>query len=269
MSYLKLKANAELLQKSSAAIDQVLAMSPGTAIWKTKAFAPYAREGYIQNTDVHACISLIATAFKGIRIFPYTEDEEGNKREIKTGPLADLLTRPNPQQSAQQFQEAWITDLLYAGNSYVERTVGSSPLKAPLELYGQRPNEIEIVKGDRNNPIAGFRFIQLLNSNSTVTWPCDWIGKRGYVQRINHVKFYHPLDRFYGLSPIEAAARCIDQNNEAQAWNVAMLQNGCRPSGALIVEGNIGPDQREPVVRPTSGACFFSKAAARILSPSR
>jgi phage portal protein BeeE len=50
------------------------------------------------------------------------------------------------------------------------------------------------------------------------------------------LKKFHPLNDWYGLSSIEAAAYSIDQHNEASAWNQALLQNGARPSGALIVK---------------------------------
>ena len=71
----------------------------------------------------------------------------------------------------------------------------------------------------------------------------------GYSQII-HLKSFHPLDDHYGLSPIEAAAYSIDQHNQASIWNQALLQNGARPSGALIVKsssdnysGNLSQEQ--------------------------
>jgi HK97 family phage portal protein len=48
------------------------------------------------------------------------------------------------------------------------------------------------------------------------------------------------MNDWYGLSPVEAAAYSIDQHNQAGAWNQALLQNGARPSGALVVRGESG-----------------------------
>ena len=53
---------------------------------------------------------------------------------------------------------------------------------------------------------------------------------------ILHIKNFHPLNDWYGLSPIEAAAYSIDQHNNSAMWNQALLQNGARPSGALVVK---------------------------------
>jgi len=59
------------------------------------------------------------------------------------------------------------------------------------------------------------------------------------------LKLFNPLDDWYGMSPIEAAARSIDQNNESRAWNVALLQNSARPPGALVTQNELQPDQFE------------------------
>ena len=39
---------------------------------------------------------------------------------------------------------------------------------------------------------------------------------------------------------MEAAAYSIDQHNNAAAWNQALLQNGARPSGAIVIKNEEG-----------------------------
>jgi HK97 family phage portal protein len=58
---------------------------------------------------------------------------------------------------------------------------------------------------------------------------------------ILHIKTFHPLSDFYGLSSIEPAAYSIDQHNQAGEWNQSLLQNGARPSGAIVVGARGGP----------------------------
>ncbi len=60
------------------------------------------------------------------------------------------------------------------------------------------------------------------------------------VRPVLHVRFFHPLDDHYGLSPLEAAAAAIDIHNAATAWNKALLDNSARPSGALVYTGGDG-----------------------------
>jgi HK97 family phage portal protein len=78
------------------------------------------------------------------------------------------------------------------------------------------------------------------------------INRLTWSSRIVHIKNFHPLNDWYGLSPIEAAAYSIDQHNQAGAWNQALLQNGARPSGALVVKlegGNSGVLSEEQYTR--------------------
>jgi phage portal protein BeeE len=44
-----------------------------------------------------------------------------------------------------------------------------------------------------------------------------------------HVKEFHPLNDWYGLSPVEPAAYGIDRHNAASAHNKALLDNGAPP----------------------------------------
>ncbi len=51
---------------------------------------------------------------------------------------------------------------------------------------------------------------------------------------------FNPLDDYYGLSPLEAAAIAVDTHNAAATWNKALLDNAARPSGALVYDGADG-----------------------------
>src|SRR5690606_38172806 len=54
------------------------------------------------------------------------------------------------------------------------------------------------------------------------------------IDRILHLKLFHPANDHYGLSPVEPAATAIDLHNTASRWNKALLDNSARPSGALV-----------------------------------
>jgi HK97 family phage portal protein len=60
------------------------------------------------------------------------------------------------------------------------------------------------------------------------------------AENVVHLKLFNPLDDYYGLSPLEAAAKSLDTHNSASAWNKAMLDNAARPSGALVFSGGDG-----------------------------
>ena len=54
---------------------------------------------------------------------------------------------------------------------------------------------------------------------------------------ILQLTLFNPLDDYYGLSPLEAAAFAVDTHNAAAKWNKALLDNAARPSGALVYDG--------------------------------
>ena len=96
-----------------------------------------------------------------------------------------------------------------------------------------RPDRVAIVPGPGGIPKA-YRYTI---DNRGVDVPVNPITGQS---RILHLKTFHPLDDWYGLSPMEAAAYSIDQHNQCGAWNQALLQNGARPSGALMVKAGEG-----------------------------
>ena len=57
---------------------------------------------------------------------------------------------------------------------------------------------------------------------------------------ILQLALFNPVDDYYGLSPLEAAATAVDTHNAAATWNKALLDNAARPSGALVYAGPDG-----------------------------
>jgi HK97 family phage portal protein len=60
------------------------------------------------------------------------------------------------------------------------------------------------------------------------------------MSKVLHLKNYHPTNQYYGLSCLEAPSMPIDLHIQATHWNSALLKNGARPSGALIVKDGNG-----------------------------
>ncbi len=55
-----------------------------------------------------------------------------------------------------------------------------------------------------------------------------------------HAALFHPLDDYYGLSPLEVAGTAFEVHNAGAQWTKALLDNAARPSGALIYKGPDG-----------------------------
>jgi HK97 family phage portal protein len=152
---------------------------------------------------------------------------------VKTGdtvldetPLHNLLDRPNPLQSYSEFFNSLYSYLLLSGNSYILK-VGPEN-QPPQELHLLRPDRIVIKGGNKYIPE---RYDYMINGRVEESYPVD---QENGSSEIKHIKLWNPLDDYYGCSPIGAAAVEIDQHNLASKHNVNLLNNGARPSGAVV-----------------------------------
>lgn len=189
--------------------------------WSDLRYASLANEGYRKNVYAYACIRQIVMSTASVPWLVKKYDVDGHVDEIDNHPLKDLINRPNELQSWSPFIETFLTDLFISGNAYIYRA-NKGEGKPPGELWCIRPDRIRVIPGDQLHPVAGYLYIV---GKTQVYYP---------PELIMHIKFYNPLDDWYGMSPLMAAMRSIDSNNELRKWNVALLQNAARPSGALV-----------------------------------
>lgn len=192
--------------------------SVGRPRWTPNDYASLAREGYQRNAVAYRCVRMIAEAAASAPLAVFA----GGVRD-DAHPLAKLIRRPNPEQSGAELMEALYGALQVSGNAYVEAT---GDLDAPDELWALRSDRVKVVPGRSGWPEA---------------WDYSVDGRSVRIARaadgwapVMHLKLWHPLDDWYGLSPLEAAAQGVDAHNAAGAWNKALLDNAARPSGALV-----------------------------------
>jgi len=160
-----------------------------------------------------------------------------------THPLLDLIARPNPRQDGAAFLESDASHLLLSGNAYVEavslagqgaqeggaqEAAGNASVR---ELYALRPDRMKVVPGPDGWPQA---------FDYTVAGTTVRFEQNVAQPPILHLTLFNPLDDYYGLSPLEAAAVAVDTHNAAARWNKALLDNAARPSGALVYAGPEG-----------------------------
>ena len=202
----------------------------GQAVWMRRDITKFADEGYRRNVIAHRAVSMIATAAASVP-WKLTEQRARTSRVLESHPLLTLLNTPNPLQGGTELCEALFAHRLIAGNAYLH-AIGPKG-GAPLELHVLRPDRVAIIPGAGGIPKA-YRYTI---DTRTIDIAVDVMTGQS---RLLHFKAFHPLDDWYGLSPMEAAAYSIDQHNQCGAWNQALLQNGARPSGALMVKAGEG-----------------------------
>ncbi len=197
---------------------QSMLQQPGKPVWMRRDYVKFADEAYRKNVVAHRAIDMIATAAASVSFKLNTAEAPH--------PLMRLIRRPNPLQGRAEFFNALYAYQLISGNAFIQ-AVGPKG-DAPLELYALRPDRVQVIAGKAGMP-KGYRYAV---GDQVTDFPVDRLTGQS---RILHLKQFHPLDDWYGLSAVEAAAYSIDQHNQAGAWNQALLQNGARPSGALVV----------------------------------
>lgn len=220
-------------------------------------FKAYAKEGYQENAIVYRCVNEIANGAASIPLKVFQGDVE-----LESHPLISLLERPNPMQASVEYFQALYSFLLLSGNSYA---LSSGVNQVPTELYLLRPDRVEIEPSDTSIPKS---YKYKLNSQVVARYEADPVTGQS---EIKHFKFWNPLDDYLGLSPLMAAAVDLDQHNMIAKHNIGLLNNGARPSGAIVFKpkddlGNmmtLTETQRQQVVRDLEARFTGEKNAGR------
>jgi HK97 family phage portal protein len=195
-------------------------------VWTPRRYDALSHEGYQKNVIVYRCINLISKGLASVPLLVYKNSKNG-KQEVEKHPLIDLLNSPSPKQAGSAFMESLVAYLLLSGNSYVEAVLGGSSY--PQELYTLRPDRMRVIAGSGGVPKAYEYCVDTQKKTISV----DHITGKS---KILHIRTFNPLNDWYGMSPIEAASCAIDQHNAVSNHNLSILQNGGRPSGALIIK---------------------------------
>jgi HK97 family phage portal protein len=213
---------------NNPAVRSILVSLARQVQWTPKNYTALAQAGYESSAAVYACVSLISRAAAGIewRVF------RGDREAPSEHPLRRLLDRPDPWTGSRRFLTRHFGFLLIAGNSFwIKLGVAGRP---PIELYILRPDRVSIKP-------SGMSAAPILNYQYTVSGNAESIEPA----IVYHAKMFHPTNDFYGLSPLEVAARGVDITNFVNEWNARLLQNDMRPPGALTTDQALSDAQFE------------------------
>jgi HK97 family phage portal protein len=200
-------------------------------------YETFAAEGFGLNPVVHACIEKIAEAVTSVDLKVFKADKQGDLIEIPKHPLLDLLNKPNPVMTGEEFIGNLVRYYLIAGNLYVlAPKLDATSIKPapPKELYLLKPSCMRVLEGISFLP-QGYEYTA--KDGSKVTYPMNQLTG---LSAVLHKKKFNPIDQWNGLAPMVSAALGIDVYNEGSRWNLSLLQNGARPSGAMVLSGKNG-----------------------------
>jgi len=184
-------------------------------------------EAYSSNVIVYRCVNLIAQSASHVP-WIVKKKRRGSTEIVQDHPIYELLKKPNPSKAGADFFSEIIASKLLFGNCYILSTAEWQP----REIYLLHAPAIELIL--KQNQVVAYKY----NGNrGEKIYQIDPITR---ISKILHLKNYNPNNPHYGLSCLEAASKSIDLHQHATNWNSALLKNGARPSGALIVKDSNG-----------------------------
>lgn len=199
----------------------VVYQTVGTGHNRKTQYKDYAEEGYSQNAIVYRCVNEIA---QGAASIPFKVKLRGE--DLEAHPALNLLYRPNPLQAHVEYFHALYSYLLISGNSYALK-VGNS-LNGVSELHLFRPDRVNILPSNNYIP-KGYEY--KINGKVLATYDAD---PTNGMSEVKHFKMWNPTNDYYGMSPIYAASADIDLHNLIARHNVNLMNNGARPTGAVV-----------------------------------
>lgn len=174
------------------------------------------------NPYVVSAIERIALAISNLDFYiANTQNERVNT------PYSTLLYKVNPKQTFAELLYEAVWWYYLTGNVYIQKIFVGNQIKA-LSLIPSL--NVRIVTDNQGNVteyqvLKGTEIVKLSPNN------------------VIHISYKNPFDGVIGSSPLNNIYFSIKLNNEVRAWNVALLKNGARPSGALVSQETLTIEQ--------------------------
>lgn len=175
-----------------------------------------------QLSWVYSAVTHVAQSIASLANFQVLQLAGETKKPIVNHAFEQLLRAPNRYQFDSQFEffEAVAGFLKIAGNCYLYLNA-LAPELPPADIYILRPDRVTVVP-DTKQFVRGYLF--------------NVDGRELAFEReeIVHIKTFHPLNDWYGLSAIEALALAAETDLKEAVWNKNFFDKQfAKPQGAL------------------------------------
>lgn len=232
--------------KESRSNRALASLDVGQPKWTPDRYRLLAEAGVMRNLWAGRCIRLIAASAAGTEWAVYERQSDGKRVEIEPVPRAFTtpgignllrilhLAANDEGMTWGRYLEESFAYWHASGNHFTEIVAlgANRPEDPPVWLYPLVPDDTMKVIPGGMNLVDGY-VLEAPGSAPVQYEPHE----------VMHGRFWHPTNRYYGLSPVRAAIEAIDGHNSARAWNVAMLQNDARPAGFLVGDDIDEPEQ--------------------------
>lgn len=205
--------------------------SAGTTQALIEGSAPVSPDGAMQLSTVWACIWLLANVVASLPLFVYTS--KNGKRELARDALLYQLLHdsPNARMTPVEFWVAMLLNLLLRGNAYarIERNASG----AAVALWPMSADQIEVNVQDDGSILYLYR----VGSHLAVLSEAN----------VLHIKDIG--NGTIGLDRLDHMRCTTAEATNAQAAASNLFANGGKPSGILMIDRVLKPEQREAIRR--------------------
>lgn len=207
--------------------------TPGIPVYTDLSITKATREGYKLSLYVYRAVRSIVQAVSGI---PWIVVDNRTGEPIPKHDFTKVWARPNPEFSGQDNMEFLAAHLKLVGNAIFQ----------PVMVNG-RPREFWVCMPDLIQPIPSKTKGIWLDGYQVQENQGNWhtVPPETFL----HFMQFNPGDPYWGIGDLQAAARTVDCDNEAQDTQKVSMQNRGTPDGVFVNESVTTKDQWDEAVR--------------------
>lgn len=191
----------------------------------------YISQAYERNPTVAECVNMIASGAAEPIIRLKRQLPDGTCEEITNHPVLDLIDRPNPTQTRNEFFQQFFASRLVLGNAFMVADQ-INDRAAPVELWNLNALAMSIMPSVTGVP-KSYRFRGVSGDKEFAVNNITGAGQVYHSRNLN----LGLTDALWGVSPLISGRAWIDVSNEGAEWNASLLQNNAKPSGILKKTG--------------------------------
>lgn len=215
--------------------------SQGMVKRPSRDYRNFMKETYLKNIIAYRSVEIVARCMMQVPWSLVQEKEDGSFEDVMDTQYANILKRPNIEDSFSFIMLKACAFLQLSGNTYFRKIGTVTGERSIKELHIMRPDKM-VVDLNSNREVIGYYYMkdtphEKYFPKNPVTGECE----------ILHIKMFNPLDEVYGLAAVEPASKDIDTSNESSEWNMKMLQNEARFGFMYLIEGELSTEQYDQI----------------------
>lgn len=184
----------------------------------------------LKLSAVWACIRIVAEAIGAMRIQVWRRLGDGTRERADDHRIAELFRNPNRYQTRNEFLETLVINLMLAGNAYCHAT---------RRANGEVINLMPMMATQTEVQWSAGRDRRYLFTNGT--------DVAAFAQSSVWHLMLMPSNGIVGLSPLQYGARTMGIQIAAEDRVSTLAANGFKPTGVLMIDKSLKPEQREQV----------------------